>query len=264
MNPPDSELPPDTGGPSAAGGLTRITFNAPVRVVAAIDALSAASGDNRTDVINTALRLASTLLTLAQPNGTLHVLAPDGIVVPGWVSDNTFLAGSEQRRPSPDHCSRLLLIWGRWPAFPPAGFPEPLLRSLRSSHRESLCLLGTLPFWHGLRDRPRAQAAMRGTTPPLSACLVRHFTTRYGRARPRFGGLRNCCQWLCLAHRVGHTSVAGGPAVWPCGCWSKPSRLSLCRMSSHCWLATSSTAPVTIFQAMTTPHVSLSHNPHIQ
>ena len=77
MTAPENQLPPDTGS-AVASGLTRITFNATGRAVAAIDALAAASGDNRTDVINAALRLAATLLTLVQPNGTLHVLAPDG------------------------------------------------------------------------------------------------------------------------------------------------------------------------------------------
>lgn len=59
-------------------GLTRVTFNATGRAVAALDALTAAVGENRTDVINATLRMAATLLTLAHPDGTLHILAPDG------------------------------------------------------------------------------------------------------------------------------------------------------------------------------------------
>ncbi|WP_144118344.1 hypothetical protein [Catellatospora sichuanensis] len=74
MTTPDTESPHDT----ADSGPTRITFNATGRAVAALDMLVAASRTNRTDAINAALRLAATLLTLAQPNGTLHVLAPDG------------------------------------------------------------------------------------------------------------------------------------------------------------------------------------------
>jgi hypothetical protein len=59
-------------------GLTRHTFNATGRTNASLDALMAVSGDNKTDVINGALRLAATLLAYARPDGTVHVLAPDG------------------------------------------------------------------------------------------------------------------------------------------------------------------------------------------
>ena len=34
-----------------------------------------------------------------------------------------------------------------------------------------LCLLGTLPFWHELRARPHAQAAMRGTNASVVGLL---------------------------------------------------------------------------------------------
>lgn len=37
------------------------------------------SGDNKTDAINGALRLAATLLAYAREDGTVHVLAPDGM-----------------------------------------------------------------------------------------------------------------------------------------------------------------------------------------
>ncbi|GIG02070.1 hypothetical protein [Catellatospora citrea] len=69
---------PDSDDTAVTSGLTRITFNATGRTVVALDAITKASGDNRTDVINATLRLAATLLTFAHPNGTLHILAPDG------------------------------------------------------------------------------------------------------------------------------------------------------------------------------------------
>ncbi|MBV1854563.1 hypothetical protein [Catellatospora tritici] len=58
-------------------GLTRTTFNATARTSRSIDALMAASGDNKTDAINGALRLAATLLAFARPDGTVHVLDLD-------------------------------------------------------------------------------------------------------------------------------------------------------------------------------------------
>ena len=57
-----------------------------------------------------------------------HVVLPllrNAVVVPGWVSDNTFLAGTGRRRPYPDHCLHLPPIWGLWPTCPPAELPEP-------------------------------------------------------------------------------------------------------------------------------------------
>ncbi|NUR31262.1 MAG: hypothetical protein HOV83_36365 [Catenulispora sp.] len=59
-------------------GLTRHTFNTTGRTNRSIDALMAASGDNKTDAINGALRLAATLLAYAREDGTVHVIAPDG------------------------------------------------------------------------------------------------------------------------------------------------------------------------------------------
>ncbi|WP_170215105.1 hypothetical protein [Micromonospora aurantiaca] len=38
----------------------------------------AASGDNKTDAVNGALRLAATLLAYTRPDSTMHVLAPSG------------------------------------------------------------------------------------------------------------------------------------------------------------------------------------------
>jgi hypothetical protein len=59
-------------------GQTRTTFNATSRASRSIDALMAASGGNKTDAINGAIRLAATLLAYAHPDGTVHVLTPDG------------------------------------------------------------------------------------------------------------------------------------------------------------------------------------------
>lgn len=58
-------------------GLTRVTFKATRRTSGRIDALMAASGDNKTDAINGALRLAATLLAYTRSDSTMHVLAPD-------------------------------------------------------------------------------------------------------------------------------------------------------------------------------------------
>lgn len=55
-----------------------MTFNATRRSSGGIDALMAASGDNVTDAITGALRLAASLLAYTRPDSTMRVLAPDG------------------------------------------------------------------------------------------------------------------------------------------------------------------------------------------
>jgi len=52
---------------ATGNALTRITFNATGRTGRSIDALMAASGDNKTDAINGALRLAATPALLCPP-----------------------------------------------------------------------------------------------------------------------------------------------------------------------------------------------------
>lgn len=59
-------------------GLTRLTVNATRRTSGGIDALMDTSGDNKTDAINGALRLAATLLAYTRPDSTMRVLAPAG------------------------------------------------------------------------------------------------------------------------------------------------------------------------------------------
>jgi hypothetical protein len=74
----DAELSAAAAADATAGGLTRITFNATTRVMAALTTITAASGDNKTGAINNTLRVMATLLALAHPDGSLHVTAPDG------------------------------------------------------------------------------------------------------------------------------------------------------------------------------------------
>ena len=57
--------------------LARITFNATPRAVAALEKI-AADGNNRTDAINLSLRVVAAMLPLVHPEGTVHVVAPDG------------------------------------------------------------------------------------------------------------------------------------------------------------------------------------------
>ncbi|WJK33151.1 hypothetical protein [Solwaraspora sp. WMMA2065] len=68
-----------TATDATAAGLTRVTFNATARTTAALTTILAVTGDNKTDAINNSLRAIATLLALAHSDGSVHVIAPDGV-----------------------------------------------------------------------------------------------------------------------------------------------------------------------------------------
>ncbi|MGC9668485.1 hypothetical protein ACNTMW_18255 [Planosporangium sp. 12N6] len=83
MTHPAPDGPPPAGGDAAeapSNALTRVTVNLTPRATTALNILTAASADNRTDAINAALRITAVLLRLAHPDGTVHVVAPDGAI----------------------------------------------------------------------------------------------------------------------------------------------------------------------------------------
>jgi chromate transporter len=93
-----------------------------------------------------------------------HVVLPllrDAVVVPGWVSDNAFLAGygAAQAVPGPLFTFAAYLGAG---ASPVGGVAGAVIALLAIFLPGVLVLMGTLPFWNQLRARPDAQAAMRG------------------------------------------------------------------------------------------------------
>lgn len=61
--------------------LTRMTINLNRQAERALDDLAAASGLNRTDVINAALVLARLAARMSDPEGVLTILRPDGTPV---------------------------------------------------------------------------------------------------------------------------------------------------------------------------------------
>jgi chromate transporter len=99
-----------------------------------------------------------------------HVVLPllrDAVVVPGWVSDNSFLAGygAAQAVPGP------LFTFAAYLGAVAGGVRGAVVALLAIFIPGMLCLLGTLPFWHGLRRRPSAQAAMQGTNAAVVGLL---------------------------------------------------------------------------------------------
>jgi chromate transporter len=103
-----------------------------------------------------------------------HVVLPllrNAVVLPGWVSDNTFLAGYGAAQAVPGPLFTFSAYLGTVASVPPGGVAGAAIALLAIFVPGVLCLMGTLPFWHELRTRPGAQAAMRGTNAAVVGLL---------------------------------------------------------------------------------------------
>jgi chromate transporter len=104
-----------------------------------------------------------------------HVVLPllrNAVVVPGWVSDSTFLAGYGAAQAVPGPLFTFAAYLGAVANMPPGGMAGAAIALVAIFVPGILCLLGTLPFWHALRAHPAAQAAMRGTNAAVVGLLA--------------------------------------------------------------------------------------------
>ena len=103
-----------------------------------------------------------------------HVVLPllrNAVVVPGWVSDNSFLAGYGAAQAVPGPLFTFSAYLGAVAGIPPGGVAGAAIALVAIFVPGILCLMGTLPFWHELRARSGAQAAMRGTNAAVVGLL---------------------------------------------------------------------------------------------
>jgi chromate transporter len=94
-----------------------------------------------------------------------HVVLPllrDGVVTPGWISDNSFLAGYGAAQAVPGPLFTFAAYLGAAAAVPPGGVAGAAIALIAIFLPGILILMGTLPFWEALRTQPKAQAAMQG------------------------------------------------------------------------------------------------------
>jgi len=94
-----------------------------------------------------------------------HVVLPllrQAFVAPGWVDDNTFLAGYGAAQAVPGPLFTFAAYLGAVVKASPHGVPGAALGLVGIFLPGILILLGTLPFWDRLRQRAGAQAVMRG------------------------------------------------------------------------------------------------------
>jgi chromate transporter len=94
-----------------------------------------------------------------------HVVLPllrDAFVTPGWVSDDTFLAGYGAAQAVPGPLFTFAAYLGTVVQPSQHGVTGAALGLVGVFLPGMLVLMGTLPFWETLRTRPGAQAVMHG------------------------------------------------------------------------------------------------------
>src|SRR5271166_4391449 len=100
-----------------------------------------------------------------------HVVLPllrDAVVVPGFVSDNAFIAGYGAAQAVPGPVFTLAAYLGAVADLPPGGVVGAAIALVSIFVLGMLVLMGTLPFWHG----PRARAAMAGVNAAVVGLLA--------------------------------------------------------------------------------------------
>jgi len=104
-----------------------------------------------------------------------HVVLPllsDAVVRPGWLSPATFLAGYGAAQAVPGPLFTISAYMGALLNAPPNGAWGALLALVAIFLPGMLLLMGVLPFWNGLRNRPGLQAAMRGVNAAVVGILA--------------------------------------------------------------------------------------------
>ncbi len=104
-----------------------------------------------------------------------HVVLPllrAAVVAPGWVSDSAFLAGYGAAQAVPGPLFTFSAYLGAVASAPPGGVAGAGLALVAIFAPGLLVLMGALPFWHALRARPGARAAMAGVNAAVVGLLA--------------------------------------------------------------------------------------------
>ena len=103
-----------------------------------------------------------------------HVVLPllqAEVVTPGWVSNETFLAGYGLAQAVPGPLFTFAAYLGAVMNTPPNGLAGAAIALFALLLPGMLLVYGMLPFWDSFRTRPTAQAAMRGTNAAVVGIL---------------------------------------------------------------------------------------------
>ncbi len=103
-----------------------------------------------------------------------HVVLPllqAGVVAPGWLSDDLFLAGYGAAQAVPGPLFSFAAFLGAAMPAPLGGWPGGLVMLLALFLPGLLLVAGALPFWHVLRQRQPLQRAMAGANAAVVGLL---------------------------------------------------------------------------------------------
>ncbi len=103
-----------------------------------------------------------------------HVVLPllrEAFVAPGWVTDDSFLAGYGAAQAVPGPLFTFAAYLGTVVSLSPHGVAGAALGLSGIFLPGILILIGTLPFWDAFRQRAGAQAAMRGVNAAVVGLL---------------------------------------------------------------------------------------------
>ncbi len=107
-----------------------------------------------------------------------HVVLPllhAGVVAPGWVTDQAFLAGYGLTQAAPGPLFTFAAYLGAISDMPPHGATGASIALVAIFLPGLLLVYGMLPFWDALRQRRAARAAMRGANAAVVGILAAAF-----------------------------------------------------------------------------------------
>ena len=104
-----------------------------------------------------------------------HVVLPllrEAVVTPGWLSDETFLAGYGAAQALPGPLFTFAAFIGMLAQQPSAGWPGAILALVMIFLPGVLVLFGALPFWARIHADPRARRALQGINAAVVGILA--------------------------------------------------------------------------------------------
>jgi chromate transporter len=104
-----------------------------------------------------------------------HVVLPllqAAVVLPGWVTESQFLTGYGAAQAVPGPLFSFSAYLGAIEAPTPNGWVGAIIALLGIYLPSFLLLIGILPFWSSLRNRPAFQAALRGINAAVVGLLL--------------------------------------------------------------------------------------------
>jgi chromate transporter len=138
-------------------------------LLAALPVLAGASGSHTLELISSFYRSGSLVF------GGGHVVLPllqQAVVPPGWISNDSFLAGYGAAQAVPGPLFTFAAYLGTAMRPRPSGWAGGVICLLAIYLPSFLLLIGVLPFWDGLRKRVAVQAALHGVNAAVVGLLL--------------------------------------------------------------------------------------------